>query len=172
MNVSTELTDYINNSVSDLNDVLLEELEQHEEDTFNYIDTKIENITNELNTKANKDSVTALETDMLDVKSKLVPSALVSTIRTSTEYKNDLDAKLNNSDFETYKTNSETKITELEELVSELEAKVAELEIKNTSLEEKNTTLEEKITSLEEKNIDLEELIAQLRTDVDGLLNP
>ena len=92
-----------------------------------------------------------IESDINDIKTKISDSEIVRTVRSSIDYINDLDGKVNKSDFEAYKIETNFSVSNT-----------------NSSI----TALTNRIVELENKNSEMEALIAQLRADIDSLLNP
>ena len=86
-----------------LDKVLREDLSQHEKDTQKYIEDQIKAVTNVVNSKADAETVSALSGTVSTIQNQVLPASIVSTVRTSTEYTNDLKAKLSTSDFTTYR---------------------------------------------------------------------
>ena len=82
-------TETYNSHVTDMNDYLI--------NTFN-------SINEEVNKKANTEFVNGIDGRVQSLEKSTQASNIVTTVRNSTEYKNDLNNKVNTSDFNTYKT--------------------------------------------------------------------
>ena len=79
---------------NDLNDkVSTNSFESHKNDMTNYLSTTFSTINNSINKKANEEKVDGIDNRVKTLESNVSASSIVSTVRNSSEYKNDLNKK-------------------------------------------------------------------------------
>ena len=100
-----------------LDKTLRDDLSQHEKDTQKYIEDQIKAVTNVVNSKADANTVSALSGTVSTIQNQVLPASIVSTVRTSTEYTDDLKAKLSTSDFTTYRNSMADTIKAINETI-------------------------------------------------------
>ena len=81
---------------------------ESDSDIRTYTSAQLTILDNEISSKASQTSVTDLTTRMDTAESKITPTAITNTVRSSTEYQNDLDGKVNTSTLANYSTTSQT----------------------------------------------------------------
>ena len=86
------------------NKVDTETYNSHITDMNNYLTNTFNSINEEVNKKANTEFVNGIDSRVQSLESSTQASNIVKAVRNSTEYKNDLNNKVNTSDFDTYKT--------------------------------------------------------------------
>ena len=86
------------------NKVDTETYSSHITDMNNYLTNTFNSINEEVNKKANTEFVNGIDSRVQSLESSTQASNIVKAVRNSTEYKNDLNNKVNTSDFDTYKT--------------------------------------------------------------------
>jgi hypothetical protein len=94
---SSNIVSIVRNSYdykSDLsNKVSTNSFELHKNDMNNYLNTTFSTINNNINKKANEEKVNGIDTRVKTLESNTSASNILSAIRNSPEYKNDLDKK-------------------------------------------------------------------------------
>jgi nucleoid DNA-binding protein len=94
---SSNIVSIIRNSNEYKNDldnkVSTNSFELHKNDMNNYLSTTFSTINNNINKKASEEKVNGIDTRVKTLESNTSASNIISTVRNSSEYKNDLDKK-------------------------------------------------------------------------------
>jgi hypothetical protein len=69
-----------------------------------YLTTTFSSINEEINKKANSEAVNGIDGRVQSLEGSVQASNIVATVRNSSDYKNDLNNKVNTSDFNSYKS--------------------------------------------------------------------
>jgi hypothetical protein len=69
-----------------------------------YLTTTFTSINEEINKKANSEAVNGIDGRVQSLEGSVQASNIVATVRNSSDYKNDLNNKVNTSDFNSYKS--------------------------------------------------------------------
>jgi hypothetical protein len=85
----TSLKEYTDEKFVDYDTAIKEYIDTQDVETNAILSTQITNINQQLSNKAEASDLTNLTTRVATIEPKVVPSAIVSTVRTSTDYQND-----------------------------------------------------------------------------------
>ena len=100
----------------------------------NYLETTFESINDEINKKASTDFVNGINSRVSNLESSTQSSNIVATVRNSTEYKEDLNKKVNVSDLNSYKSSVSESFTDVnKKLGSKIETNKVIAAINSTS---------------------------------------
>ena len=93
-----------NDYKNDLNKkVSTDSFETHKNDMNNYLNATFSTIDNNINKKANDEKVDGIDNRVKTLESNTSASNIVSIVRNSNEYKNDLNDKVSTNSFESHK---------------------------------------------------------------------
>ena len=105
--ISSNIVSTVRNSndyKNDLNNkVSTSSFEAHKNDMNNYLNTTFSTINNAINKKANEEKVSGIDSRVKTLESNTSASNIVSTVRNSNDYKNDLNKKVSTDSFDTYR---------------------------------------------------------------------
>ena len=84
----------------------------YKSDQSTYLTTTFSTINNEINRKASEERVNGIDNRLSSVENATTANAIVTTVRNSQDYKNDLNKKLDTTTFESYRTTVDNQFTQ------------------------------------------------------------
>ena len=135
-------------------------LTEHANNMNEFITNQTNAINNAINQKADISTVDSIHNRLTTVETATKANSLVSTIRNSTEYKADLQTKLNVSEFTSFKTSHEEEHNKINESIEGFVKKETIIADINSSEEE---------DKISKDHLDLSSMYGDIENAIDGI---